>query len=433
MYLGLTDPVTGIADSIIYVQTNVEYDPVDDPFTKNPLEFPPVVGVDIVSTGVEWPADGQFRTLCVTVANDNAMTVSLEGVEIFSGAAFSNGANLLRVESENNAFGQGARLDLDNIDFDCDGLPIVTLPDLLVNNYLDTFGWGVDNIPPNRHIDDPTISPISSTRYTNANGVVMLNEAVVMRNIFRDTTHSAPPNPNGQEAFIFTQFSTDTRSAVVSPEITWRIELTMTLSDFLTSRGFSPAQLADVGAAREINGYLWISAIDQKVYLFGAPENAQPDHDLVVIDTGFTLNTLGVTPGAPFAASAEYNRDTGLIDWSMNGAALGSTRPIVGTNDIGQPRLHRNLDTVFVWGGDDDTAPASPPSTLTLHDLRVTIIKPCPFDANGDNIVNFTDLNAVLSSFGQMGADLPADFNNDGSVNFIDLNGVLSAFGSSCE
>ncbi len=433
VYLGITDPLTGMADSIIYVQTNVEYNPIDDPFGQTPLSNSPVVGVDVVSTGVEWPADGQFRTLCVTVANDNAMTVALEGVEIFSGTAFSNGANLLRIESENNAFGEGARLDLDNIDFDCDALPLVSLP-ALTTPYFDNFAWGVDNIPPNRHIDDPTISPVVSTRYTNANGVVMLGESVVMRNIFRDTTHSAPPNPNQQDGFIFAQFTSDTPSVAVSDEVTWRIELTMTLSDFVTSRGFSPAQLADVGGVLEIDGYLWISAVDQKVYLFGAPENAQPDHDLLVIDTGFTLDALGVTPNTPFTARAEYNRETGLIDWSINSIAIGSTNPIVGTDDLGNARLHRNLDTVFVWGGDDDTAPASPPfSTLTLNELRVTVFKPCPFDANGDNFVNFADLNAVLSSFGQTGADLPADFNNDGTVNFIDLNGVLSAFGSTCD
>jgi hypothetical protein len=434
VYLGITDPVTGIADSTIYVQTNIDYDPIDDPFGLNPLEFQPAVGVDVVSTGVQWPADGQFRTLCITVANDNAMTVSLEGVEIYSGTAFSNGANTLRVESENTATGEGGRLDLDNIEFDCDALPLVSLP-ALTTPYLDDFGWGVDNIPPNRHIDDPTISPFSSTRYTNANGVVALDAAIAMRNVFTDTTHSAPPNPNGPNGFIFTQFSTDTPSIAVSTQVGWRVEMTLILSDFLTSRGFSPAQLADVGGVLEIDGYLWISAVDQKVYLFGAPENAQPDHDLFVVDTGFTLDALGVTPNTPFTASAEYNREAGLIDWSLNNIALGSTFPIVGTDDLDLPRIHRNLDAVFMFGGDDDTAPATPPfSTMTLDDLRITKFMPCPADANGDNIVNFADLNAVLSSFGATGApgSLPADFNADGVVNFADLNAVLADFGATC-
>ena len=48
-------------------------------------------------------------------------------------------------------------------------------------------------------------------------------------------------------------------------------------------------------------------------------------------------------------------------------------------------------------------------------------------------MVNFADLNAVLSSFGQSGVGLPADINNDGVVNFADLNLVLSSFGATCD
>lgn len=52
-------------------------------------------------------------------------------------------------------------------------------------------------------------------------------------------------------------------------------------------------------------------------------------------------------------------------------------------------------------------------------------------DANGDGVVNFADLNVVLSSFGQSGppGSLPGDLNGDGVVNFADMNMVLSAFG----
>ncbi len=58
----------------------------------------------------------------------------------------------------------------------------------------------------------------------------------------------------------------------------------------------------------------------------------------------------------------------------------------------------------------------------------------CPGDANGDRVVNFADLNIVLSSFGTTGApgSVPGDLNGDGSVNFADLNLVLSAFGGPC-
>ncbi len=56
----------------------------------------------------------------------------------------------------------------------------------------------------------------------------------------------------------------------------------------------------------------------------------------------------------------------------------------------------------------------------------------CAGDTNGDNIVNFTDLNAVLAAFGMTGAGLAGDVNGDEIVNFTDLNIVLANFGNTC-
>ena len=56
----------------------------------------------------------------------------------------------------------------------------------------------------------------------------------------------------------------------------------------------------------------------------------------------------------------------------------------------------------------------------------------CPGDTNGDNIVNFTDLNTVLAAFGESGDGLAGDVNGDGVVNFTDLNEVLANFGADC-
>jgi hypothetical protein len=60
------------------------------------------------------------------------------------------------------------------------------------------------------------------------------------------------------------------------------------------------------------------------------------------------------------------------------------------------------------------------------------IAPPCLGDTNGDGVVNFTDLNAVLADFGISGAGLPGDANGDGIVDFADLNLVLSNFGDTC-
>ncbi len=69
---------------------------------------------------------------------------------------------------------------------------------------------------------------------------------------------------------------------------------------------------------------------------------------------------------------------------------------------------------------------------FSLYTFRVATGVPCA-DANGDNLVNFADLNAVLADFGQSGEQLAGDVNGDGVADFADLNEVLAAFGTACE
>lgn len=54
-----------------------------------------------------------------------------------------------------------------------------------------------------------------------------------------------------------------------------------------------------------------------------------------------------------------------------------------------------------------------------------------PGDADGDGVIGFADLNAVLSQFGDTGADLLGDLDCSGVVDFADLNLLLSRFGQS--
>lgn len=65
-------------------------------------------------------------------------------------------------------------------------------------------------------------------------------------------------------------------------------------------------------------------------------------------------------------------------------------------------------------------APETPPSA------------DCPGDTNGDDQVDFTDLNNLLNDFGDMGEGLLGDLDGDGDVDFTDLNELLSAFGDFC-
>ncbi|MBX3351312.1 MAG: agmatine deiminase family protein [Phycisphaeraceae bacterium] len=127
-----------------------------------------------------------------------------------------------------------------------------------------------------------------------------------------------------------------------------------------------------------------------------------------VLNVDLLLSTDG---GATFpTVIASALPDTGSYMWAVPNTgttnALVRVRPRNLLNNTG----HDDSDAVFaILGG-------------------------CPGDTNGDNLVNFADLNAVLSEFGQTGAPgfSPSDLNNDGAVNFADLNAVLSAFGSDC-
>lgn len=55
---------------------------------------------------------------------------------------------------------------------------------------------------------------------------------------------------------------------------------------------------------------------------------------------------------------------------------------------------------------------------------------PCPADLTGEGSLNFLDVSAFLSAFGNQ--DPIADFEQDGSYNFLDVSAFLAAFGAGC-
>lgn len=55
---------------------------------------------------------------------------------------------------------------------------------------------------------------------------------------------------------------------------------------------------------------------------------------------------------------------------------------------------------------------------------------PCPPDLTGEGDLNFLDVSAFLTAFGNM--DPIADFEADGSFNFLDVSAYLTAFGKGC-
>ncbi len=121
--------------------------------------------------------------------------------------------------------------------------------------------------------------------------------------------------------------------------------------------------------------------------------------------------------GGPLFDGDAYDRANPFLFGAGDGGASGAKGIIVQPGDAVALRLETP-------GGSGE---------FVGIDLTVTFTAiACLGDANGDNAVTFSDLNIVLSNFGQSGVGLPGDVNLDDEVNFSDLNLVLSTFGTTC-
>lgn len=144
----------------------------------------------------------------------------------------------------------------------------------------------------------------------------------------------------------------------------------------------------------------------------------QADLALIQSRLGATLDDQEarlVDPGTP----GNPNDDVEIMDWRWQG---GEFQQILMMRDMDEADGEMGANADEVTQSDVDEVAALVPVV-------------CDGDTNGDNQVNFADLNTVLSSFGQTGAPgtVPGDVNGDGTVNFADLNTVLSNFGTTCE
>lgn len=73
-------------------------------------------------------------------------------------------------------------------------------------------------------------------------------------------------------------------------------------------------------------------------------------------------------------------------------------------------------------------------ATVHFDRLRVRALSPGCGDLNGDDAINFGDLNIMLGAFNGPAGDCPGpDLNLDDAVNFADLNVLLGRFNTACE
>ncbi len=118
------------------------------------------------------------------------------------------------------------------------------------------------------------------------------------------------------------------------------------------------------------------------------------------------VNTVG--PNAESGGWVEYSHS---ID-AVFGAPSSTVMIRFVTGDLGEPSVvEAGVDAVRMTNIDCSTAS-------------------CPADLTGDGTLNFFDVSAFLTAFGN--SDPIADFTGDGTFNFFDVSAFLTAFGNGC-
>jgi hypothetical protein len=95
---------------------------------------------------------------------------------------------------------------------------------------------------------------------------------------------------------------------------------------------------------------------------------------------------------------------------------------------IGTRRFDGALDEIALF----DRRLSTTEIRLNAAASGLDVLSVCPGDASGDGVVNFDDLNIVLTEFSLQGPGFDGDFDLSGVVDFVDLNTVLSGFGVDC-
>lgn len=121
---------------------------------------------------------------------------------------------------------------------------------------------------------------------------------------------------------------------------------------------------------------------------------------------------INITGAASLDGGAEVTLLSGYVpDWGDRWSILTYTS-VTGDLDISTPSL---ADPLLRWWTE---------ATTDSFDIGVRHVA----DINHDDLIDFADLNLVLSFFNTAGEGLPGDANEDGAVDFADLNLVVSFF-----
>lgn len=139
--------------------------------------------------------------------------------------------------------------------------------------------------------------------------------------------------------------------------------------------------------------------------------------------------TLG--PGRRIVATVAFEHDHGNIDLeSWTSCELGPGNASRTTGDG---------ETLIVLNPGPDAMTVRlrvflSSSTRNEYSMALSDQAVCVGDVNGDDVVDFVDLNLLLGQYASTGpvGSLPSDINYDGVVDFFDLNLLLGFYGKDC-
>jgi hypothetical protein len=169
---------------------------------------------------------------------------------------------------------------------------------------------------------------------------------------------------------------------------------------------------------------------------------ADPDLGVVRIPFGETYNASFIVSNVGDADGALFYEVQGGGVLRINGndpgfgfmnyatAAPGTSTTRRFNVAFDEPRPGQFFDAIIFADLDSD-GEREPALSMTFQTFDPAS---CLGDTNGDGVVNFADLNTVLSCYGLTGepGHLLGDLDGDGQVDFADLNIVLSNFGTGC-
>ncbi len=151
----------------------------------------------------------------------------------------------------------------------------------------------------------------------------------------------------------------------------------------------------------------------------------------VEIQVAFTLRNIGNQVSSNPVLSIRLSSDTtiNLSDTNLGEKLYAALLPGESLPQIMSGDLPANIapGQHFIGMYAQSIGDGNPANNGRADMLAIEVY--CPGDTDGNQVINFADLNTVLAQFGQTAGVYAGDVNGDTDVNFADLNLVLANFG----